>query len=204
MMIGMVMTTAAAAMGPVGTVNCELPLKYSMAAGAVRELSVEVNEIANRKSFQQARKTRIAVVTMPGAASGAMTRMNAWNGVAPSTLAAFSSSHGISRKNADRMYIPNGSPNAMYGMIRPGQVLNSPSARSMVNNGVTSAISGNMAISSAIPMSTLLPGNRSRAMAYAAMEASPTATIVEMRPMPIEFSSGRRNCEDRKSTRLNS
>ena len=34
MMIGMVMTTAAAEMGPVGTVNCELPLKYSMAAGA--------------------------------------------------------------------------------------------------------------------------------------------------------------------------
>src|SRR6202044_3464485 len=102
MMIGMVMTTAAAAMGPVGTVNCELPLKYSMAAGAARELIVEVNEIANRKSFQQARKTRIAVVTMPGAASGAITLTNAWNGVAPSTLAAFSSSHGISRKNADR------------------------------------------------------------------------------------------------------
>ena len=83
----------------------------------------------------------------------------------------------------------------MYGMIRPGQVLNIPSARSMVNNGVTSAMSGNMAISSAIPMSTPLPGNCSRAMAYAAREASPTATIVEMRPMPIEFSSGRRNCE---------
>ena len=44
-----------------------------------------------------------AVVTMPGAASGAMTRTNAWNGVAPSTLAAFSSSQGISRKNADRV-----------------------------------------------------------------------------------------------------
>src|SRR6202041_1268737 len=83
MMIGMVMTTAAAAMGPVGTVNCELPLKYSRAAGAVRELSVEVNEIANRKSFQHARKTRIALVTMPGAPSGAMPLMNAWNGVHP-------------------------------------------------------------------------------------------------------------------------
>ena len=35
----------------------------------------------------------------------------------------------------------------------------------MVNSGVTSAISGNMAISSAIPISTLLPGNRSRAIA---------------------------------------
>ena len=37
----------------------------------------------------------------PGAASGAMTLRNAWNGVAPSTCAACSSSHGISRKNAD-------------------------------------------------------------------------------------------------------
>ena len=45
----------------------------------------------------------MAVVTMPGAASGAITLVNAWNGVAPSILAAFSSSHGISRKKADRM-----------------------------------------------------------------------------------------------------
>ena len=61
--------------------------------------------------------------------------------------------------------MPSGRPNVTYGMISPGQVLNSPSARSMVNSGVTSAISGNMAISSAVPMSTLLPGNRSRAIA---------------------------------------
>ena len=74
-----------------------------MVTGAVRDASVEVNEIANRNSFQQNRKTRIAVVTMPGAASGAMTLVKAWNGVAPSTLAAFSSSQGISRKNADRV-----------------------------------------------------------------------------------------------------
>src|ERR1700734_861414 len=103
MTIGMVMTTAAAAIGPVGMVKTEPPLKYCMAAGAVRAEMVEVNEIANRKSFQQARKTRMAVVTMPGAASGAMTLVKAWNGVAPSILAAFSSSQGISRKNADRM-----------------------------------------------------------------------------------------------------
>jgi len=103
MMIGIVMTTAAAAMGPVGVVNTEPPLKYSMAAGAVREAIVEVNEIASRKSFQQARNTKMAVVTMPGAASGAMTLVNAWNGEAPSILAAFSSSQGISRKKADKV-----------------------------------------------------------------------------------------------------
>ena len=45
--------------------------------------------------------TRIAAVTMPGAASGAITLRNACPGVAPSIFAAFSRSHGISRKNAD-------------------------------------------------------------------------------------------------------
>src|SRR5215510_10583063 len=103
MMIGMVMTTAAADIGPVGEVNCELPLKNASAAGAVRAPIVEVNEIANRNSFQQNKNTKIAVVTIPGAASGAMTLVKAWNGVAPSTFAAFSSSHGISRKKADKM-----------------------------------------------------------------------------------------------------
>ena len=83
--------------------NCELPLRKASDAGAVRDAIVEVNEIAKMKSFQQARKTRIAVVTIPGAASGAITFVNAWNGVAPSILAAFSSSQGISRKNADRV-----------------------------------------------------------------------------------------------------
>ena len=72
-----------------------------MAAGTVRARVVDVSEMANRKSFQQKMNTRIAVVNMPGAASGAITLVNAWNGVAPSILAAFSSSHGISRKNAD-------------------------------------------------------------------------------------------------------
>src|ERR1700735_3880662 len=103
MMIGMVMTTAAAEMGPNGTVNWELPLRKASDAGAVLELIVEVNEIAKMNSFQQVRKIRIAVVTIPGAASGAITRTKAWNGVAPSTLAAFSSSQGISRKNADKV-----------------------------------------------------------------------------------------------------
>ena len=48
-------------------------------------------------------KTMMKVVTMPGVASGTITLRNAWNGVAPSTWAACSSSHGISLKNADSM-----------------------------------------------------------------------------------------------------
>src|SRR3954447_15346505 len=100
-MIGIVMITAAAQMEPVGAVNCDDPVKNPIAAGTVRARVVEVREIAKRKSFQHAMNTRIAVVNMPGAASGAMTRRKAWNGVAPSIFAAFSSSHGISRKNAE-------------------------------------------------------------------------------------------------------
>jgi hypothetical protein len=103
MMIGMVMTTAAAEMAPVGSSNCEAPWKNDSAAGTVRDRSVEVSEIANRKSFQQKMNTRMAVVNTPGAASGAMTRRNASPWVAPSILAAFSRSHGICLKNADRV-----------------------------------------------------------------------------------------------------
>src|SRR5690349_4580070 len=102
-MIGIVMTTAAGEIAPVGSSNCEAPVKNDNATGTVRERSVEVSEMANRKSFQQKMNTRIAVVNTPGAASGAMTRRNACPGVAPSILAAFSSSQGISRKNADRV-----------------------------------------------------------------------------------------------------
>src|SRR5258708_33044743 len=100
MTIGMVMTTAAAAIGPVGTVNTEPPLKYCIAAGAVRDEIVEVNEIASRKSFQQARNTRIAVVTITGAASGSMTLINGWNGMASSTVAALSIYQWISGNDA--------------------------------------------------------------------------------------------------------
>ena len=99
-----------------------MPWKNAIAAGAVRARSVDVSEIANRKSFQAKMKTRIAAVNIPGAASGAITVRNAWNGVAPSACAACSSSHGISRKNADSTQIASGSVNVRYGMIRPSQV----------------------------------------------------------------------------------
>src|SRR5206468_297841 len=103
MIIGTVTITAAAAMLPVGAVNCEAPVKNASAAGTVREALDEVSVIANRKSFQQKMKTRIAAVNVPGAASGRITLRNAWSGVAPSTSAACSRSQGISRKKATRM-----------------------------------------------------------------------------------------------------
>src|SRR5262245_55081993 len=108
-MIGTVTTTEAAAMAPAGWSNCDEPVKKASAAGTVRARSVEVSDAANRKSFQAKMKTRIAAVTMPGAASGAITLRKAWNGVAPSTRAALSRSHGISRKKADNVQMANGS-----------------------------------------------------------------------------------------------
>ena len=91
--------------------------------------------------------------------------------------------------------MPSGRPNATYGMISPGQVSNRPSARSMLNIGVTSEIAGNMAMSSAIPIRTCLPGKSSLATAYAAMDARSTAMTVAITPIPIELSSGLMNCE---------
>src|SRR6201746_2516361 len=121
-MMGIVTTIAAAAIAPVGCSNWDAPVKKLSAAGTVRLLSVDVSVMAKTKSFQAKKNTRIADVNTPGAASGTMILRNAWNGVAPSTPAACSSSHGISRKNADSVQMAIGSAKVMYGMIRPGQV----------------------------------------------------------------------------------
>ena len=51
-----------------------------------------------------------------------MTLRKACHDVAPSTCAACSISHGISRKNADSVQIASGSVKDMYGRISPGQV----------------------------------------------------------------------------------
>src|SRR5438445_8400726 len=103
MTMGIVTTTAAAAMETVGCSNCELPVKKPSAAGTVRALSVDVSEMAKRKSFQAKMNTRMAVVKTPGAASGAITLVKAWKGVAPSIWAACSSSQAMSQQNADRV-----------------------------------------------------------------------------------------------------
>src|SRR4029078_12686839 len=98
MMTGIVTTTEAAMMAVIGDWNCEAPVKNDSAAGTVRARSVEVSEIASRNSFQQKKKVRIAVVNTPGAASGTITLRNACQAVAPSTCAACSISHGVSRE----------------------------------------------------------------------------------------------------------
>src|SRR5215210_5539379 len=119
---GMVTTTAAAEMAAAGRWNCEAPVKKASAAGTGRAASVDVREMPKTKSFQAKKKARIAAVNTPGAARGTITLRNACHEVAPSTWAACSISHGISRKKADKVQIDSGRVNDMYGMIRPSQV----------------------------------------------------------------------------------
>src|SRR5262249_19280545 len=92
---GMVTTTDAAAIAVTGDWYCDAPVKNASAAGTVRERSVEVSEIANRKSFQQKKKVRMTVVNTPGAASGTIALRNDGQGVGQSSCAACSSSQGI-------------------------------------------------------------------------------------------------------------
>src|SRR5690625_5279615 len=92
----------------------------------------------------------IAVVNTPGAASGTTALRNAWNGVAPSTCAACSSSQGICRKNAANVQMEIGNVNDRYGMIRPGQVSYSPIMRHRLNSGVTIETTGNTETASAV------------------------------------------------------
>src|SRR6478752_8422608 len=109
MMIGTVTITEAVASCPYGGLNGSGPTKNDSWAGTVRDAVVDVSESASTNSFQAKKKVRIAAVNTPGAASGTITLRKACQDVAPSTWAACSISHGISRKNADRVQIASGS-----------------------------------------------------------------------------------------------
>src|SRR5262245_57450672 len=129
MIIGMVTTTQAAVMLPIGRWKSTAPVNWEIATGTVWATSGSrgAKVLASRNSFQAETKMMIAAANTPGAASGGITRKNALNGVAPSTLAASSSSFGIAAKNVVRMKIVNGRVNDVYGMYSPSYVLSRPS-----------------------------------------------------------------------------
>src|SRR4051812_17091203 len=184
---GTVTTTEAVASWEYGGLNGSAPTKYDIWAGTVREAVVEVSEIASTNSFHAKKNVRMAAVNTPGAASGTMTLRNACQDVAPSTWAACSISHGISRKKADSVQIASGSVKDMYGMISPGHVLNRPRTRHRSNSGPTSATTGNMAIARASESTRRLPLKSRRAIAYAARVAKITESTVAIAAMPNEF-----------------
>ena len=79
-----------------------------MATGTVCRSGPSVKESAKRNSFQLYTKVRIAVVAMPGTASGTITSQNARSRPAPSTMAASSSSPGSWRKNPTSSHTVSG------------------------------------------------------------------------------------------------
>src|SRR4029078_11782138 len=113
MITGIVTITDAVASWAYGGLNGSGPTKNDIWAGTVREAVVDGNERASNKLFHAEKDVRIAAVNTPGAASGTITFRNACHDVAPSTCAACSISHGISRKNADSTQIASGRVNVM-------------------------------------------------------------------------------------------
>ena len=93
---GAVATIAAASTWPQGTWYC--PRNSAIATGTVCRSGPSVNDSAKRNSFQLYTNVRMAVAASPGKASGTITSRKARNRLAPSTIAASSSSAGSWRK----------------------------------------------------------------------------------------------------------
>ncbi len=74
---------------------------------------------ANRNSFQETRKAKMAATTSPGAAIGITIRINTPRREQPSIIAASSTSRGTSTKNPIRSQIENGSANETYATSKP-------------------------------------------------------------------------------------
>jgi len=85
-----------------------MPENMAIPTGMVREADVEVKVRANKNSFQAKMKTKIAVVNIPGAARGRVTRKKVPNKLDPSTQAAFSNSDGISLKKLVKIQMVKG------------------------------------------------------------------------------------------------
>jgi hypothetical protein len=91
-----------------------------MATGTVWRSGPSVNESANRNSFHAYMNVSMALVAMPGSASGNMISSAARARLAPSIIAASSRSRGSCRKNAAISQMASGIENVMYGSTRPG------------------------------------------------------------------------------------
>src|SRR3954462_10269987 len=159
MITGIVTITDAVASWEYGGLNGSGPTKNDIWAGTVRDFVVDVSEMASTNSFQAKKNVRIAAVNTPGAASGTIPLRNACHEVAPSTWAACSISHGISRKNADSTQIARSRVTVLSGIISPGQVLNRWKGLHISNSGTTSDTTGNMSIARARESTKRLPLN---------------------------------------------
>src|SRR5262249_20395667 len=103
---GISASTPAAIICPKSTENFET--KVSSPTGKVDESLLEMSISANKSSLQAAVKTKPSVAAMPGGVSGSTIGRNAMNWVAPSILAASSSSYGMPSKKDCIKKVANG------------------------------------------------------------------------------------------------
>src|SRR3954466_10582612 len=83
----------------------------------------------------------------------------------------------------------SGSENVRYGRISPGHVSYRPTTRQTLNRPPTIEIAGNIDTASEPARISVLPGKSRRVIAYAAIDASASASTVVISAMPIELIS---------------
>src|SRR5215218_9678593 len=124
-MTGMEYTAASAVMDPQSRPNWVW--KFAITTGVVWE-RIAVIRSANRNSFQEARKAKIAVTAMPPETTGITTRQRAPSLLHPSTVAASSRSLGTASKKLDISQIDSGSEMVVWAMDRAMGVSERPTA----------------------------------------------------------------------------
>src|SRR5207248_913324 len=87
-----------------------------------RRSGFETNSVARKNSLHEPMKANMAMVAMPGAASGSITHQNVANSPAPSMRAASANSDGKVLKKPRNRYVLNAMPRDAYGKMREGYV----------------------------------------------------------------------------------
>ena len=137
--------------------------------------------------FQLVTKASIATVIRAGRDSGSRIRTKNRILVAPSTVAASSSSAGIARMNGRRMTIVTGSENAASGSATPNRLSFMPIFCSSRNSGRAAVLSGNSSPAVNRRNNPSRPRKVYRDSAKAAIEPSTMASAVATTAMIALF-----------------
>src|SRR5690242_20714272 len=125
--------------------------KFAMTTGVVWDRTAVISS-ANRNSFQEARKAKIAVTAMPPDTTGITTRHRAPSLLQPSTVAASSRSLGTASKKLDISQIESGSEMVVWAMDSAMGVSARPMDAIIEASGMPMATGGTMRVTSAAMM----------------------------------------------------
>ena len=143
----------------------------------------------------------MAVLAMPGAASGSTTSRSARSREAPSSIAASSRSRGSWRKNAVSSQTASGVENVRYGSTRPGVGVEQPQlAKDQVQRRHDRDLREHRDGQDEREEQPF-PGSRSRARAYAHSAATGRASSVVRPATMSELRIGTRKSRSSKSAR---